>query len=414
MDRRAGAILAGVFFAALCCRRRLAGGRILELLRADPRCCTSRSVRCACWWRLAGRGARGRIPVHARCGGVNARERRARRRCVAGAARAGSADRRGHGAGRTGRPGVADRARAGAHQERRRARSRRHALRARRAAAVPAHGAPLLRGRRQPRFLRRRGQRSSVIGAAAWRSRRSRGCAGFGAISGSSLATAATMGQVGLPEMRRRGYSTALATGAVAAGGTLGSLMPPSGALIVFGIIAEQSIGKLFTAAIIPVHDAGAVLHGRDRHALPRSGRASRRPRERVPWRERGRPCCACWISRRWWRSCSCGIARRLVHAHRGGLDRRDSGARLCALRKRLTLRVRSAKRSREHAASTSGMIYVVIIGALIFAAFMSFTGLAEQIARAGARARTAARSPRSWPSPCCCCCWDRCSTGWR
>ena len=78
------------------------------------------------------------------------------------------------------------------------------------------------------------------------------GCAGFGAVSGSSLATAATMGLIGLPEMRKRGYSTALASGAVAAGGTLGSLTPPSGALIVFGIIAEQSIGKLFTAAIIP------------------------------------------------------------------------------------------------------------------------------------------------------------------
>ena len=78
------------------------------------------------------------------------------------------------------------------------------------------------------------------------------GCAGFGTISGSSLATAATIGLVALPEMRKRGYSGALATGTVAAGGTLGQMVPPSGALIVFGIIAEQSIGKLFTAAIIP------------------------------------------------------------------------------------------------------------------------------------------------------------------
>ena len=78
------------------------------------------------------------------------------------------------------------------------------------------------------------------------------GCAGFGAINGSSLATAATIGLVALPEMRRRGYSDGLATGSVAAGGTLGQMIPPSGALIVFGIIAEQSIGKLFTAAIMP------------------------------------------------------------------------------------------------------------------------------------------------------------------
>ena len=77
-------------------------------------------------------------------------------------------------------------------------------------------------------------------------------CAGFGAISGSSLATAATIGLVALPEMRERGYSTAFATGTVAAGGTLGQAVPPSGALIVFGIVAEQSIGKLFVAAIVP------------------------------------------------------------------------------------------------------------------------------------------------------------------
>ncbi len=95
------------------------------------------------------------------------------------------------------------------------------------------------------------------------------GCAGFGAISGSSLATAATIGLVGLPEMRKRGYSDALATGSIAAGGTLGSMIPPSGALIVFGILAEQSIGKLFTAAIIPGLISGALLHGDDRAAVP-------------------------------------------------------------------------------------------------------------------------------------------------
>jgi len=78
------------------------------------------------------------------------------------------------------------------------------------------------------------------------------GCAGFGAISGSSLATVATVGSAALPEMRRAGYAPGFAAGSLAAGGTLGALIPPSGALIVFGIIAEQSIGRLFAAAIIP------------------------------------------------------------------------------------------------------------------------------------------------------------------
>lgn len=78
------------------------------------------------------------------------------------------------------------------------------------------------------------------------------GCAGFGAISGSSLATAATMGQVALPELRRYNYAGSLATGALAAGGTLGILIPPSVVLIIFAIIVEANIVTLFQAAFIP------------------------------------------------------------------------------------------------------------------------------------------------------------------
>lgn len=77
-------------------------------------------------------------------------------------------------------------------------------------------------------------------------------CAGFGAICGSSIATAATMGQVALPEMRRAGYAGSLATGTLAAGGTLGILIPPSIVLVIYAILAEQSIAKLFVAAFVP------------------------------------------------------------------------------------------------------------------------------------------------------------------
>jgi len=77
-------------------------------------------------------------------------------------------------------------------------------------------------------------------------------CAGFGAICGSSTATAATMGQIALPEMRKYKYDDALATGTVAAAGTLGILIPPSTVFIVYGILTEQSIGKLFVAGILP------------------------------------------------------------------------------------------------------------------------------------------------------------------
>ena len=77
-------------------------------------------------------------------------------------------------------------------------------------------------------------------------------CGVFSAISGSSVATAATMGKVCLPEMKRYGYDDALATGSVAAGATMDILIPPSVILIVYGIIAEESIGKLYMAGYIP------------------------------------------------------------------------------------------------------------------------------------------------------------------
>lgn len=78
------------------------------------------------------------------------------------------------------------------------------------------------------------------------------GCAAFGAICGSSLATAATMSKVALPEMRKAGYSPALSTGTLAAGGTLGILIPPSVILVIYAVYTEQSVGALFVAAIIP------------------------------------------------------------------------------------------------------------------------------------------------------------------
>ena len=77
-------------------------------------------------------------------------------------------------------------------------------------------------------------------------------CTAFGAVCGSSPATAATMATVGLPEMKRYGYGQELASGSVASGGGLGMLMPPSVVLIVYGILTEQSIGELFVAGIVP------------------------------------------------------------------------------------------------------------------------------------------------------------------
>lgn len=77
-------------------------------------------------------------------------------------------------------------------------------------------------------------------------------CAGFAALSGSSLASAVTMGRVALPEMKKYKYSDSLATGSVAAGGTLGFLIPPSGGMIIYAVLTEQSVGRLFMAGVFP------------------------------------------------------------------------------------------------------------------------------------------------------------------
>lgn len=78
------------------------------------------------------------------------------------------------------------------------------------------------------------------------------GCAAFGAVCGDSIATSVTIGSIALPEMKKRRYSDSLATGVVAAAGTLGSMIPPSIAFIFYAIVAEQSVGKLFAAGILP------------------------------------------------------------------------------------------------------------------------------------------------------------------
>jgi tripartite ATP-independent transporter DctM subunit len=204
------------------------------------------------------------------------------------------------------------------------------------------------------------------------------GCAGFGAVSGSSLATAATMGQIGLPEMRRRGYSSAFAAGSVAAGGTLGSLTPPSGALIVFGIIAEQSIGTLFTAAIIPVITQ-ALLYMAVIVLLCRIRPAIAPPSERVSWRERGAAILRVLDLVTMVAIVLIGIAVGWFTPTEAASIGATLSLILCAARKRLTWS--SFCEALALTLRTSGMLYVVIIGALVFAAFMSFTGLAEQIA---------------------------------
>src|SRR5213075_3091513 len=112
------------------------------------------------------------------------------------------------------------------------------------------------------------------------------GCAGFGAICGSSIATAATFAKVAYPSMKKFGYSDALATGAIAAGGTLGILIPPSTIMVIYGIMTGTSIGKLFAAGILPGILATVLLCLAVQYFVWRDPASAPRG-ERLTWKER-------------------------------------------------------------------------------------------------------------------------------
>ena len=205
-------------------------------------------------------------------------------------------------------------------------------------------------------------------------------CTAFGAVCGSSPATAATMATVGLPEMKRYGYGDELATGSVASGGGLGMLMPPSVVLIVYGILTEQSIGKLFVAGIMPGH----VHH---HHVRPggvgllllraRAGPACSRLHlgRALPLPER---------DRRDHAGVPPGHGRSLhrgLHPHRG---RRGGRGRRCCLvalvRRQLTWA--GFKKSIYETLRTSCMVLLLVAGAVVFGHFLAVTRIPFDVAQ--------------------------------
>ncbi|MGE3933339.1 MAG: TRAP transporter large permease [Rhodospirillaceae bacterium] len=203
------------------------------------------------------------------------------------------------------------------------------------------------------------------------------GCAAFGAACGSSVATAATMGRVALPEMLRRGYAPGLATGSIAAGGTLGILIPPSNIMVIYAYLTEQFVITLFVAAVIPsiiavVFDMIAIqayvrLHPESAPAGPR-----------MPWRERF------VVMRQSW-----GIVLLLftiIGGIYGGVFTVQEAAACGAgftllftlLRGRLTLPVLRAVV--VETASSTAMIYVILVGASIFSYFIAATKMPDAL----------------------------------
>jgi tripartite ATP-independent transporter DctM subunit len=205
------------------------------------------------------------------------------------------------------------------------------------------------------------------------------GCAGFGCIAGSSLATAATMGQVALPELRRYRYSGALATGTLAAGGTLGILIPPSVVLIVYAIIVEANIATLFQAAFIPGIVAAlgyvaaiAIVVRLNPGAGPAGPRAS--------GRERWQALAEIWPVVAVFTLVMGGIySGFFTPSEAAGVG--TVGTFLIAVTHG-RMRLKGFFEALLETAHTTGMIFLILLGATVFNAFLGFSELTQFAAR--------------------------------
>ena len=203
-------------------------------------------------------------------------------------------------------------------------------------------------------------------------------CAGFGAICGSSLATAATMGQVALPELRRYGYSGALSTGTLAAGGTLGILIPPSVILVIYAILAEQNVAKLFVAAFIPGilamlgYMLAIAVYVR---VFPNSGGV----RERVPYRERFIALRAVWPVIVVFLVVIGGIYQGLFTPTQGAAVGAFGTGVIAWMNGGLSWQ--SLMDAFKGTAMTTGMIFLIVLGAALYNGFLALTQVPQEVA---------------------------------
>jgi tripartite ATP-independent transporter DctM subunit len=207
--------------------------------------------------------------------------------------------------------------------------------------------------------------RGGLAMATVWAS------AGFGGICGSSIATAATMAKVAYPSMKRFGYSERLAAGAIAAGGTLGIMIPPSTILVLYGVFTETNIGKLFAAGLVPGLLGATLLCLAVLYTTWRDPRAGP-PGQRAPWSERWRALRDVWAVAALFAFVMGGIYGGLFTATEGaGMG--AFGAMVFALwRRALTWRTLYA--ALLESARTTAMLFMILIGALIFAEFVNIT----------------------------------------
>ncbi|MGA3310213.1 MAG: TRAP transporter permease [Xanthobacteraceae bacterium] len=202
-------------------------------------------------------------------------------------------------------------------------------------------------------------------------------CAGFAAISGSSVATAATFATVAYPEMRRYDYPQSFATGVIAAGGTLGAMLPPSTVLAVYGIITEQDIGKLFIAGIIPglvaalMYMTTIMIIGRVRPGFLPTG-------PRSTWKERLGGLRDIWAMLLLFLFVIGGLYGGLfTPTEAGGMG--AGGAFLIGLA-RGKLSRQDIRRSLLQAVRTAAAVLTVLIGALLFGYFLTVTQTPQKV----------------------------------
>ncbi len=204
-------------------------------------------------------------------------------------------------------------------------------------------------------------------------------CAGFAAVSGSSLATAATMGTVALPEMKKYKYNKCLAAGAISAGGTLGVLIPPSTVLVIYGILTETSIAKLFMAGFIPgVLEAVfyMVTIGLVCRVRPDWG-----PRgKRYSMKERVFALKDTWSIMVLFLGVIGGIYTGIFSPTEAAGVGALGALIISVVRRRLSIPAFFS--SIEGAVKTTAMIFAILIGAMILGYFMSATRLPFELAR--------------------------------
>jgi C4-dicarboxylate transporter DctM subunit len=206
------------------------------------------------------------------------------------------------------------------------------------------------------------------------------GCAGFGAVCGSSVATTATFGRIALPSMLQRNYAPGFATGTIAAGGTLGILVPPSVIMVIYAVLAQELIITLYVAAIVPALLA-VTLHFLAIALYVRTNPGAAPAADRMPWKDRWRVLRGGWA-----------VILLIVTVLAGmsfGVFTATEAAAIGALLAFLFALVRGSldrmvvRATLMESASTTGMIYVIIVGAALFGYFVEVSQAPRAIVEA-------------------------------